>query len=219
MKNLYLLTLALLLATPAQAFVKNYSHDAKFQNQVMVFKQSVGTPAAGNTGALLTANDGAIAGSPVTITSGFSQPDVPRNIVVTPDGNTADVAAGNVTIAGKNILGESITEDLAFLANASTATTGSKAFASITSITFPAEDSPFGATWWVGYGEKIGLSRCLDSAGHLLFSTVAGAYEATRATVAVSASAAESNTADFNGTMNGSNSFEAFFIENYRCKP
>lgn len=219
MKSLLFLVLAILTTGPAHAYVKRYDHDAKFANQALLFKQSVGTPAATNTVAIISGAAGAISASPVTITSGFSQPDVARNLIVTPTGTTADVAAGSVTIVGKNILGETISEDFAFAENASTATTGNKAFKSITSITFPAEDSPFGATWAVGYGEKIGLARCMDSVGHLVFSTVAGAYESTRATVAVNASAVESNTADFNGTMNGSNAFEAFLVENYRCKP
>lgn len=214
-----LVLLALAIPFSAQAYVKKLGHDVRPENQVMVFKQSVGTPAAANTVAILENHAGATSGSAAVVSSGFSQPDVPRNLVVTPTANTGDVAAGNVTISGTNILGESISEDFAFLANASTATTGSKAFKTITSISFPGEDSPYAATWSVGYGEKIGLSRCLDSAGHLVFSTVGGAYESTRATMAVSASSVESNTADFNGTMNGSNSFEAFFIENYRCKP
>jgi hypothetical protein len=87
----------------------------------------------------------------------------------------------------------------------------------MTSIALPAacEDSPYGATWSVGFGEKLGLKRCLGQAGHVVMSTVAGAFESTRPTIANDTANIEGNTADFNGTMDGSNDFEIFFFQNY----
>jgi hypothetical protein len=141
--------------------------------------------------------------------------------VITPGGTTTDVENCDIVVSGTNLFGQAISETFSFLANANTATTGSKAFYTVTSIVFPAacESGGFAATWSVGYGEKLGLKRCLDSAGHLLMSTAAGAYESTRATMTVDADEVEKNTADVNGTMNGSNDFEIFFFQNFRCMP
>jgi hypothetical protein len=124
-----------------------------------------------------------------------------------------------IVVAGTNYNGQSISENFTFAADASTAQTGSKAFKTISSVTFPAncESGSFAATWSIGYGEKIGIKHCLDQAGHIVFSTLNGAKEGTAPTMAVNATAVESNTADYNGTMNGSNDFELFYFQNFRC--
>lgn len=201
--------------------VKVYFQDAKFPTQQMVEKQSFGTPAAGGTTQILNQNDGNITAGASVITSFSAQTDVPRNILITPAASTGDVAACSVVVAGTNIYNQSISETFAFLANASTATTGAKAFKTITSVTFPAscEDAPYAAKWSVGFGEKIGLNKCLSSAGDWLQSSVGGTYESTRATIAVGATTVESNTADFNGTMDDSTEFIGYYFQNYRCQP
>ncbi len=219
MKLLSLILLTALIPSESHAIVRRMALDAKLPTQQMIEKQTFTNPAAAGTADVLSAHAGATSAAVATVTSFVAQPDVARNLVITPGGTTGDVEACTVVVAGTNYKDDAISENFAFLANASTATTGSKAFKTITSITFPAncESGSFAATWDVGYGEKLGLKNCMAQAGHILFSTVAGAKEATAPTMAASATAIESNTADFNGTMNGSNDFELFFIQNFRC--
>jgi len=195
--------------------------DMKLATQQLIEKQSIDNPAAAGTNQVLNGSAGATSAAAATVSTFAAQPDVPRNLVMTPGGTTTDVEACNVVISGTNIFGQAITETFAFSANASTATTGTKAFNTVTSVAFPAdcESGGFAATWSIGYGEKLGLKRCMDAAGHLAWSTVGGSYESTRATMAVDADEVEKNTADFNGTMNGSNDFEIFFLQNFRCMP
>lgn len=218
MKMFLILALAALSA-PAHAAIKPTYFDLKPVSQKMVEYQLFTNLTVASSTAIVSAHAGPTSAAARTITSGFSQPDAPRNLTITPGATTASVAACTVTVSGTDYLNNSISEDFAFLDNASTATTGSKAFKTITSIAWAAscEDSPYDATWYIGVGEKIGLKNCLDQAGHILHSTLNGAKEATAPTMAVNASAVSSNTADFNGTMNGVNDFELFFMQNFRC--
>lgn len=138
-----------------------------------------------------------------TVTEFDAQPDFPRNVTITPGGTTTDVAAGNYVITGTNIRDEVITETIAIAANASTLQAGAKAFKTITSILFPIQDGA-AATFDVGFGDKMGLDRCMDG-NEVLYATVAGVYETTRPTVVGDADEVEKNTVDTNTAMNASN--------------
>lgn len=219
MKYFMICFLALLL--PIASFSAPYpsQQDLKLPSQKMVEKQAITNPAAAGTTQVLSASAGNTSAAAATVSTFVAQPDAPRNLVLTPGGTTADVAACSVVVNGTDILGNAISESFAFSANASTATTGSKAFKTVTSVVFPAacEDSPFGATWSMGYGEKLGVKRCMDNAGDIFFSLLNGAKEATAPTMAADASVVSLNTADYNGTMNGSNDFVLYFMQNFRC--
>lgn len=220
MKTLFFITFLLtFFSVESFAVPQRLNRDIKLPSQQMVEKQTVTNPAAAGTTQVLSANAGATSAAVATVTSFVAQPDVPRNLVITPGGTTGDVESCVIVVAGTNINGQSISENFTFAADASTAQTGSKAFKTISSVTFPAncESGGFAATWSIGYGEKIGLNHCMDSAGHILFSTLNGAKEGTAPTMAVSASSVESNTADYNGSMNGTNDFELFYFQNFRC--
>lgn len=217
MKNfLSILTLAFFAAT-ASAAVERKFRDLKLPTQQMVEKETITNPAAASTDTALNDHAGATSAAVATASTFLAQPDVPRNVVITPGGTTGDVESCNVTVSGTNVAGKAITDVLAFAANASTATVGVKAFKTVSSVSWAAncESGSFGATWDMGYGEKLGLSKCLAAAGHVLFSTVSGVYESTRATVVADADEKEKNTADFNGTMDGSADFEIFFFQNF----
>lgn len=140
-----------------------------------------------------------------TVTTFTAQPDFPRNLVITPGGTTTDVAAGNATVTGTNIRGDVITENFAFTADQSAATTGSKALKSVTSIVFPIQDGN-GATYSIGTGVKLGLDRKYSEAA-VIDAFVDGVRETTAATMAVSSSAVESNTVTTNTAPNGSRDF------------
>ena len=210
----FLLTLfsTMTLATPYQV----ERRDIKLASQKVIEERSLSAPILADTDRILA--DQATSTSETEVTSFLAQPDVCRNITVTPGGTTTDVAAGNVTVTGTNVYGETITEDLAFAADASSATSGAKAFCTVTKVVFPAQDGT-GATFDVGVGDVLGLHRCMDAAGHVLFATLGGTYETTRPTCVADVDEVEKNTCDLNGTLDGSKDVEIFFIQNYRCSP
>ena len=157
----------------------------------------LGSAALGTTNAVL--GDTALAnGATTVVTTGFTQPDVPRNLTVT--GNAAAVA-GNVVIVGTNQAGEVITETI--VAAGTATVVGNKAFATVTSVTFPAYVSAGTERIRVGTGAKLGLPFSNPRDG-VVAAHLAGVREATRPTVTFSATARESNTITLNSALNGS---------------
>ncbi len=137
-----------------------------------------------------------------TISTAITNPDVPRNVTATAGGTAADVKAIQVIVTGTNVYGEAITETLpAFTVNTTGSVTGSKAFATVTSITIPAHDGT-GATTSVGTGVKIGLPVRL-SRNTVVAAFLNGVKEGTAPTVAVSSTAVESNTITLNSALAG----------------
>lgn len=165
-----------------------------------VMSENLGSPAAADTDAVLAAvtDDG----EEQVVTTGITQPDVPRVISATAGGTAGDIAAVSVTVAGTNMYGEAIEETLpAFDADTAGTKTGTKAFATVTSVTIPAH-SGTGATTAIGVGNTLGLPVKLNR------DTIVNAYrngsrESTRPTVAFSATAVESNTVLLNSAPNG----------------
>jgi hypothetical protein len=137
------------------------------------------------------------------ITAGITNPTVPRNISATAAGTAGDIKAVQVVIEGTNYADEEISEALpAFTADTAGTVQGSKAFKTVTKVTIPAHDGT-GATTSMGFGDKLGLPY------KLAHNTVLAAYlnnvkESTAPTVAVSATAVESNTIDLNSALNSS---------------
>ena len=181
--------------------------------------QSWSNVLAANTTVILNANEGPTDATALTVSSGLGSLDYSRNLVITPTGTTADVGTCTITVTGTNFANDTITEDFAFSANQSSATTGAKAFKTVSSVAWAAacEDSPFGAQWNVGSGEKLGLSRCMANAGDWLNAIAGSTIEGTAPTVAINASALESNTVDFNTAYDGAEDFRFFFVQNYGC--
>ena len=94
------------------------------------------------------------AGSSV-VSTGITQPDVPRILSVT---STNGSATGNVVIAGKNVADQTISNTIAL--SGSSTVDGTKAFKTVTSITLP--DTTSGSVA-VGTSKKLGLPHVLDS--------------------------------------------------------
>lgn len=113
---------------------------------------------AASATAVLGASATVVAGT--TITTGITNPDVPRNLTITTGGTTANIAAGSVVITGTNVEGAVITESFTMADNLNGSVTGNKAFKTVTSVVFPAADGT-GATISVGTGAKIGLNHRL----------------------------------------------------------
>jgi len=90
-----------------------------------------------------------------TITTGLTNPDVPRALIVKPAGTAADVGNGIVTITGKNVEGKTITDSFQLVDGSTTAINGTMAFKTITSVTLPASEGT-GATISVGVSNRLG---------------------------------------------------------------
>ena len=132
-----------------------------------------------------------------TVTTAITSPAAPRNVSVT--GNASGIE-GNVVITGTNYNGDTITETIALSGTSTVA--GTKAFASVISVAFPAKTNTSGDTVSVGIGSALGLPY------KLAHNTVLAAYldntkEGTAPTVAVSATALESNTITLSSSLSG----------------
>lgn len=195
---------------------KNYSTDGgdslviggalKIENSGVVSTGFVGAhlqiAAAKATAASTTGIHAAVTSlaTPSVVTTGITNPSVPRNITATAGGTAGDIKAIQVVIAGTNYADEAITETLpAFTENTAGSVAGAKAFKTVTSITIPAHDG-LGATTAIGFGEVLGLPFKLAHNTHLA-TYLDNTVEANAPTVTVSATALESNTIDLNSAL------------------
>lgn len=160
--------------------------------------------AANATAASTTGIHAAITNTGVqqVVTTGITNPSVPRNLTATAGGTALDIGAIQVTVTGTNYADEVITEILpAFTVDTAGTVTGSKAFKTVTSITVPAHDG-LGATTAIGFGEKLGLPYLLAH-NTVLATYLDNVKEATAPTVTVDAAAIEGNTMDLNSALAG----------------
>lgn len=176
----------------------------------------LGRPAVATVAAVHAAITGS-ASVVTTVTTGITNPDVPRNLSVTPAGTTADVAAGDVTITGTNVEGKVISEAFTFLANASTATVGVKAFKTVTSIAIPIQDGA-AATFSVDTGAKLGIGmRNIASMPIKVLARSSTGVETLEdaSASAFSATLVESNTVTTTTTMDAAVGFRVYVL-NYK---
>ena len=111
-------------------------------------------------------------------------------------------ASPQVTINGTDEAGNVISEILpVFTVNTATTVVGNKAFNTVTSIVIPAHDGT-GATTAIGLGAKLGIGEKLAE-DSLVAAHLNAVRESTRPTVAVSATALESNTVDLSSALDG----------------
>lgn len=142
-------------------------------------------------------------GSQQVITTGFTQPDVPRNITATAAGTAGDIKAIAVTVTGTNFKDEVISETLpAFTVDTEGTVQGNKAFKTVTSWTLPAHDGA-GASTSLGWGNKLGLPFALEH-NTVLAAYLGGVRENALPTMAVDADNIESNTVLLNSNLDGS---------------
>lgn len=129
-----------------------------------------------------------------TVTTGFTDPAIARNITATAGGTAGDIGAIQVTVNGTNAFGESITEDLpAFTVDTAGSVVGDKAFATVTSVVVPAHDGD-GATTAIGFGDKLGLPVTLPRPSFVNVWADNEADDLANVTFTVSATAVEDNT-------------------------
>ena len=157
---------------------------------------------AASTGGVMTAAAPGT-GAGLDVTTGLTNPAVPRNITATAGGTAGDIAAVQVTITGTDYAGNVISETLtAFTVDTAGTVTGAKCFKTVTRVQCPAMDGG-GATVAIGWGVKFGLPNKLP-ANTVLLAALGGTREGTAPTVTVSSTALESNGFTLNSAPNGS---------------
>ena len=119
----------------------------KFLGKAYAVVQNWTAPDAPSTDGILAST--ALTTAVQTITTGITNPDFPRLLVIDSDG----AATGNVVITGTNIRGEAITDTIAL--NGTNAVPGVKAFKTIASIQLPVKAAS--ESVWVGWLDKLGL--------------------------------------------------------------
>lgn len=97
-----------------------------------------------------------------TVTSGITNPDVPRALSVTPGGTAGDILDSAVIITGTNVEGKTITETFKTAAGSTTAINGTKAFKTVTSVAI-GQQGGSGATFSVGTRNVLGVNHRLWS--------------------------------------------------------
>jgi len=109
-----------------------------------------------------TAVHAAMAGSTEnqTITTGFTDPDVPRVLTVKPSGTAGAIGTGLVIVSGTNIEGADITDSFRLVDGNTTAITGKKAFKTVTSVRIPVMDA-VGASISIGTANILGINHRL----------------------------------------------------------
>lgn len=151
----------------------------------------------------------------VTVTSGLTDPDVPRNLTVTPGGTTADIRDSFVTVNGTNIEGKPISEGFKFADQTASAVTGVKAFRTVTSVVIGQQGSS-SPTFSVGTGNKLGVNHRLFNQNTTVkvytSSAVYGALTLQNApTVVSNEQNLENNTVTPATVPNGSLIFNIFY--------
>jgi hypothetical protein len=128
---------------------------------------------AGSTTAVLAATSVVTTAGGTTITSGFTNPDVPRALSVTIGGTAASVPDGDVIVTGTNIEGKTITSRFTLTAGATGTINGVLAFKSVTRVFVP-QALGSGMTVAVGTRNVLGVN-------HRLFrnNTTVKVYSAT----------------------------------------
>lgn len=175
-----------------------------------LFSRLLGSPAVGATTAVHAAVTDT--GSQQVVTTGITNPAVPRNVTATSGGTANDIKAIQVVVAGTDVEGNAITETLpVFTENSATTVVGSKAFATVTSITIPAHDGT-GATTAIGTGAKLGLGERL-SRNTVVAAFLNGVRETTAPTVAFDATNISGNTVQLNSTLDGSPVIVDYYVQ------
>lgn len=169
--------------------------------------------ASASTTAVMAAT--AAATSNVTVLTGLTDPDVPRNLTVTAGGTTADIRDSNITVNGTNIEGKPISEAFKFADQATGTVTGAKAFRTVTSVVIGQQGSS-APTFSVGTGNKLGVNHRLfnqNTTVKVYTSTAAyGALTLQNApTIVANEDRLENNTVQPATTPNSSLIFNIFY--------
>src|SRR3990167_5832036 len=134
-------------------------HFKNLYNNTFGYTETQKKPAAADDDVILAAT-AATVGTDQTITSGLTDPDVPRVLKIVPGGTTGDIQESDVIITGTNVEGKVITEEFSIPIDASSAVEGTKVFRTVTSVNIDAQLST-AATFSVGTTNKLGVNHRL----------------------------------------------------------
>lgn len=118
-------------------------------------------PANANTTVVVNAAASS-ATAATTVTTGITNPDVPRVLSVTPGGTASSISTSTVTVTGTNVEGKVITDVFNITAGSTATVNGTKAFKTVTSVLIPKQIAG-GATFSVGTLNLLGLYHRLPS--------------------------------------------------------
>ena len=163
---------------------------------------AVQAAAADAAGAVLTQAASATLVVTVAAAAMLAQPPCARHAVVTVAATTAGhVKAAAIRETGLDLNGTAIYEDFTPTEDTPATLTGTKAFASFTSLVVPAQDGA-SVTVSLGWGQLIGLPYKLAKKRVLL--TLNDGVVDTAPALTISATVLALNTVDFNGSLDGS---------------
>jgi len=132
------------------------------------------------------------------VTTGISNPVVPRNLSITGT-KAGESLTGDVVITGTNALDEVISETIAL--NGDTTVEGAYAFKTITKISVPARVTE-GDTVKIGWADKLG-NKYLLTHNTVLMAFLNNTKEGTAPTVVCDSDEIEKNTIDLNSALDG----------------
>lgn len=158
------------------------------------------TPATSGSASILPMTP--VSGSQI-LTSGFSQPDVPR--VLNAIGSDAGTS-GSVVVQGKDIADQTIS-DVLYVSGSASAGEGSKAFKSVLQITLPATSGSIA----VGTTKKFGIPHLIESGSALVLKQVFD-NQADSGTWAYSSGSLSANTYTPAGTPNGAKKLKLVYM-------
>ncbi len=140
--------------TLGSSIVKNEKDVLKFVAGYTKYRKMPAAASASSvlSAAALTFN----ATTALTITSGITNPDVPRNLTMAGSGSGV---GGHATVTGLNVEGKTISE--VFALNGTSTITGSLAFKNVVSVLVSTQGAS-GLTLNVGVGNKLGLYHRLE---------------------------------------------------------
>ena len=175
----------------------------------------VPTPAVGSDSTIHA--DITSAATAQTITTGITQPDVPRFLYIQPGGTAADIGGGVITITGTNVENMPMTESFQLVDGSVSAIAGYRAFKTVTSIYIPACDGT-AATFSVGTRNIFGLYHRLMNSNNtkVWYWTTEGTYtEDTSPTFYADAKYIEECGVSFGTAPNNSRIYEVYYFVPY----
>lgn len=167
-------------------------------------KQSFAAPAAASATAVHAAIN-----SNAVVTTGITNPDMPRVLSITGAGS-GHSATGNIVINGTDIRGATISDTIAL--NSNTTVNGVKAFKTVTSIDATGvSGNDANNTWEVGISALLGLDRKMTDDG-VIKANVDHAADSTIGTIHVDGTNVSGNTWSPATAPNASHNYVLFYI-------
>lgn len=179
------------------ALRKGYAYNTPFKGVSLY--EVLGTPALGTNTAVHAAVT--LTASAQTVTTGFTNPDVPRAVLV--KGNASGIA-GNVLVYGKDVNGNNRVESIAL--SGSSAVAGKVPFATVYKVVLPAKTNVSGDTVSIGTTDKLGLMHPILVSGDIKLLKADGVAEA------VAATDADYSTLTPTTALDGSTLFEVVYL-------